>query len=176
MIPRVYNERKDKIMEEEMELKTLQQQIIKQEELLRFDHFSNEEALEIGMLLIEEAKKRKAAVAIDISVNGYQLFRYGFKGTNSHNDRWLKRKINTVNRMHKSTLHIFTLLQEKGEDLLKDWFLDPMEYACMGGGFPIHINKTGVIGCIEVSGLTHLEDHQMILDVLCEYLKVDLNA
>ncbi|WP_171903855.1 heme-degrading domain-containing protein [Cellulosilyticum sp. I15G10I2] len=159
-----------------MNLKSLQQQIIKQEELLRFEHFSNEDALEIGMLLIEKAKSRNAAVAIDISINGYQVFRYGFKGTNAHNDKWLKRKINTVNTVHKSSLHVFTILQEKEQDLLKDWFLDPMEYACMGGGFPIHIKETGIIGCIGVSGLPHLEDHQMIVDVLCDYLKVNLKA
>lgn len=158
-----------------MDLKRLQEQIIRQEELLRFEHFSNEEALAIGLKLIEAAKKRKAVVAIDISINGYQIFRYGFEGTNSHNDKWLKRKINTVNTVHKSTLHVFTLLQEKEQDLYNDWFLDPMEYAAMGGGFPIYIKGTGVVGCICVSGLPHLEDHQIIVDVLSEYLNINVN-
>jgi uncharacterized protein (UPF0303 family) len=155
-----------------MDIKALQNEIIKQEELLQFEHFSNDDALEVGMLLIEEAKRRKASVAIDITVNGCKIFKYSFKGTNAHNDMWLKRKMNTVNTVHKSSLHVFTILQETGQDLEHNWFLDPMEYAAMGGGFPIHINGTGVIGCIGVSGLPHLEDHQLIIDTLCKYLKV----
>lgn len=157
-----------------MDIKALQHEIIKQEELLRFEHFSNEDALEIGMLLIEEARKRNAPVAIDITVNGYKVFRYGFQGTNAHNDMWLRRKMNTVNTVHKSSLHVFTILEQTGEDLEKDWFLDSMEYACMGGGFPIYIKGTGVIGCIGVSGLPHTQDHQVIVDVLCKYLNVTL--
>jgi uncharacterized protein (UPF0303 family) len=157
-----------------MDIRALQQEIIKQEELLRFEHFSNEDALEIGMLLIEEAKKRNAVIAIDIIINGYKVFRYGFTGTNLHNDMWLRRKMNTVHTVQKSSLHVYTLLQERNQDLQKDWFLDPMEYACMGGGFPIHVKGTGVIGCIGVSGLPHLEDHQLIVDTLCSYLKVTL--
>ncbi|MDF2878303.1 MAG: uncharacterized protein K0S30_1399 [Clostridia bacterium] len=157
-----------------MDIKALQKEIIKQEELLRFEHFSNEDALEVGMLLIKEAKKRNAVIAIDIIINDYKVFRYGFSGTNKHNDMWLRRKMNTVQTVQKSSLHVYTLLQERNQDLQKDWFLDPMEYACMGGGFPIHVKGTGVIGCIGVSGLPHLEDHQLIVDTLCSYLKVTL--
>jgi len=155
-----------------MDIKELQHEIIKQEELLRFEHFSNEDALEVGMLLIEEAKKRNVPVAIDIIVNGYKVFRYGFQGTNPHNDMWLRRKMNTVNTVHKSSLQVFTILEQTGGNLEEDWFLDPMEYACMGGGFPIYIKGTGIIGCIGVSGLPHFEDHQVIVDALCRHLKV----
>ncbi len=45
------------------------------------------------------------------------------------------------------------------------------EYACCGGGFPLNIKKAGVVGTICVSGLPHLEDHQLIVDSLREYLK-----
>ncbi len=158
-----------------MDYKELKERVIKEEQLLRFDHFSNEDALEVGMLLIEEAKRRKAAPAIDIVINGYQVFRYGFEGTNNHNTMWLKRKMNTVQVVHKSSLQVFAILKETGEDLLKDWFLDPMDYAAMGGGFPIYVKGTGIIGCIGVSGLPHLQDHGIIVDVLCKYLDIVLN-
>ncbi|WP_317856106.1 shikimate dehydrogenase [Chakrabartyella piscis] len=141
-----------------------------QEKRLRFKSFSNDTALEIGMLLVEKAKLNHAHVAIDITVNGYQVFRYGFDGTNNHNEMWLNRKINTVNTVHKSSLHVGEILKETNEDLQEDWYLDKNDYAYLGGGFPIHVIGTGVIGSICVSGSPHMEDHQIIVDVLEEYL------
>jgi len=44
-------------------------------------------------------------------------------------------------------------------------------YACCGGGFPLTVKNTGVIGTICVSGLPHTQDHQVIVDTLREYLK-----
>ena len=42
----------------------------KEEALLCFTKFSNEDALALGLKIIEKAKERNAAVAIDIEVNG----------------------------------------------------------------------------------------------------------
>ena len=47
--------------------------------------------------------------------------------------------------------------------------LDPNEYAA-GGGFPIRLRGTGVIGSICVSGYPdHVDDHQLIINTLAEY-------
>lgn len=145
----------------------------KQEQMLVFKHFSNKDALDVGLLLIEEAQNREASIAIDITINGYQVFRYGFDCTNLHNDKWLRRKINTVNTVHKSSLHVGQILEEAGECIDKDWYLKADDYAYLGGGFPVHLVGTGVIGSICVSGLPHEQDHQIIIDVLKKYLKVD---
>ena len=48
--------------------------------------------------------------------------------------------------------------------------MDKQEIACCGGGFPLTVKNTGVIGTICVSGLPHLEDHNFIVDALKEYL------
>ncbi len=145
----------------------------KQEEILRFKHFSNEDALSLGLLFIEYAKSKSLSIAIDITVNGYQIFRYGFEGTRSFNDKWLKRKINTVNTLNKSSLHVGQILADNNKDLVSDWHLDPNEYTSIGGGFPIYLEGTGVIGSVCVSGLPHEEDHEVIINVLKDYLKVD---
>ena len=154
--------------------KTLEEKLAmceKQEAELQFKHFSNEDALKLGLMLVEEAKKRKAPVAIDIMVNGYQLFRYAFAGTNIHNDMWINRKRNTVKTVHMSSLHTGYVLEKQGETIGEDWYLDPNDYAFLGGGFPLAIKGTGVVGSICVSGLPHEQDHQMIVDVLTQYLK-----
>ena len=44
------------------------------------------------------------------------------------------------------------------------------DYAA-GGGFPIALRGTGVIGSICVSGFDdHLDDHQLVINTLAEYL------
>ncbi len=145
----------------------------RQEKTLRFKQFSNKDALDVALLLVEHAKKRNASVAIDITINGYQVFRYGFDGTNLHNTMWLKRKINTVNTIHKSSLHVGEILKTTNEDLYHDWYLDKESYTFLGGGFPVHIIGSGVVGSICVSGMPHLEDHQIIIDVLEQYLNIE---
>ena len=143
----------------------------KQEEVLQFEHFSNEDALDVGLLLVEYAKEKKYAVAIDITVNGYQMFKYGFAGASINNDKWIRRKINVVNSINKSSMLLGAMLESENLDMEKDYRLSNEDYAFHGGGFPIRIKGTGVIGTICVSGRPQQEDHQMIIDVLSKYLK-----
>ena len=49
-------------------------------------------------------------------------------------------------------------------------------YAAIGGGFPIALKGTGVIGAVACSGLPHEQDHQLLVDALCAVLNVDLDA
>ena len=48
-----------------------------QEEILQFSHFTNEDAWELGNILVAEAKRRKLPVAVSIRLNnGYTVFQY----------------------------------------------------------------------------------------------------
>jgi uncharacterized protein (UPF0303 family) len=145
-----------------------------QEKVLQFQKFTHEDALSIGLIIAEYGRKHHLAIAIDIAINGYQVFRYGLPGTTLNNDLWLKRKIKTVNTLQLSTLHVNALLELNDQRLKEDWLLDDEAYASVGGGFPIHVKDTGVIGSICVSGRPHKEDHQIIIEALSEYLKVKL--
>lgn len=55
--------------------------LARQEKALQFDSFSNAMALELGMKLVEMARKKGQAVAVDITRNGTQLFYHGMDGT-----------------------------------------------------------------------------------------------
>lgn len=144
--------------------------IEQQESTLRFDHFDNDDAWKLGCLIVEDARKKQLAIAVDININGFTVFRYGFAGTNDYNNRWLTRKANTVNTVHKSTLRVYGELVRDDEDIEADWHLDPMQFACMGGGFPVFVNGIGIIGSVIVSGLSHFEDHDMAVEGICNFL------
>ena len=145
----------------------------RQEERILFEHFDNDDAWNLGSLIVEEARKAGKAIAVEIHINGYQVFRYGFNGTNGYNDWWLRRKINTVNMFHRSTLRIHYMPFTGEDDIYRDAHLDPQDYADMGGGFPIVVKGVGCIGVLAVSGLTHTMDHQTAVDGAAKYLGID---
>ena len=143
-----------------------------QENTLVFQKIDNLDAWKLGSMIVEEASEKNLPVAIDIELNGYQVFRYGFPGTNGFNDVWLKRKINTVNMMHKSSLRVFYMPSVGQDDIYRDGHLDPAVYGNMGGGFPIRVKGIGVVGVLAVSGLTHTHDHDLAVDGLTKFLGV----
>ena len=51
--------------------------------------------------------------------------------------------------------------------------LNLMDYAPQGGGFPIHIKGTGVVGAVTVSGVPERQDHGFVVEMLCRFLGVD---
>lgn len=144
-----------------------------QEEILQFTHFTNEDAWELGNIIVSEIKKRQLSVAVTIRLNnGYTVFRYAANETNLQNERWMERKFNTVRQLEKSSLHACLLLQ-KNEKTMADWFLDEKDYAAAGGGFPIRVEEVGVIGAVIVSGLPHMADHDLVVKCISRYLHVD---
>lgn len=74
------------------DIKDLIQTILLQEEKCQFTKFTSTDALNLGLLLIENVKPFKKSVVIDITLNGHQLFRYAMNGTSKDNDEWVRRK------------------------------------------------------------------------------------
>ncbi len=143
----------------------------KQENDLQFDKFDSNTALEIGNILAKRANAENLPILIDISMCKRTIFRYSATGATQNNDCWVTRKNNTVYLMEMSSLRYGKFLQSQNKTLGKDVFYDPFDYAVAGGGFPIRIKGTGVVGVIVVSGLAAIDDHQVIVDAIMEYQK-----
>ena len=75
-----------------------------QEKDLQFSEFTSDTALSIGLAIIERAKKENLQVAVDIIVNGHQLFHFAFQGTSPFNDQMIIRKNRIANRYSTSFL------------------------------------------------------------------------
>ena len=127
-----------------------------QEEILQFGHFTNEDAWALGNIIVAEARKRGLDTAVEIRLNnGYTVFKYAGNSTNLNNESWMTKMYNTVRRMEKSTMLLYSEMK-KSEETLEDIGLNTGEYSCMGGGFPIRIEEVGVIGVILGGAGTYL--------------------
>jgi uncharacterized protein (UPF0303 family) len=147
------------------------EEILRQEEQLQFSQFTNDMALEIGMMLYAEAKKTGSAVTIDIARSGQCLFHYAMNGTSKDNAEWIRRKNNVVNRFGRSSYYIGTRLRSQSTTMEDKYLISSNEYAAHGGAFPLRLKATGVIGTITVSGLPQKEDHDLVVRVLRDYLQ-----
>ncbi|KAI9265530.1 hypothetical protein EDC94DRAFT_605192 [Helicostylum pulchrum] len=151
-------------------LKDLINIILLQEEKCQFTKFTSTDALNLGLLLIDNVKPFKKSVVIDITLNGHQLFHYAMNGTSKDNDEWVRRKNNTVNRFGRSSYYVGRYIASQGKTIEEKYFVSEKEYATHGGAFPLKIKDVGVVGTITVSGLAQEDDHNLVANTIQEYL------
>ncbi|HEY8889968.1 MAG TPA: heme-degrading domain-containing protein [Clostridium sp.] len=151
--------------------KKMLKDIEKQEEMIQFTEFTNETALQIGLRLIEKAKEENLSLTIDITKCGQQLFHCALEGTSPDNDAWIIRKNRVVNRFCTSSLYIGTKLKLIEKTIEEKYFISSQEYSAHGGAFPIIIKNVGVVGTVTSSGAQQIIEHNLIVEVLKEFLQ-----
>lgn len=147
------------------------EQLLQQEADLQFTCFNENTAWEIGCLLVERSMKEDLPITIDITRNTHQLFHASRPGTSPDNDEWIKRKVRVVYRFGHSSYYIGQYLKAEKTNMAEKFLLPEDEYGAHGGGFPVIIRGSGVIGTITVSGLPQEKDHQLVVEIIRDYLK-----
>jgi len=141
-----------------------------QEDLLRFDHFTEEDAWELGVFLAERVRSAGLEMAVSIrKLSGHILFQHCTKGTTLSNQQWMNRKFNTVRLTEGASLRAWANLMDRGQTP-QDQGVDPLDYAYCGGAFPIRLTGGELVGVAIVSNLPHREDHRFIASALADYL------
>ena len=144
-----------------------------QEALLKFETFTAEDAWELGKIFVAEAMDQDIKIAISIrSMSGKRMFHYAAEGTNHGAAAWLDRKFNTVQHFESSTLGYSLFLKRRGATLAERG-LDPTQFVACGGGFPVFVDGIGVVAAVMVSGLTDVEDHDILVRCISRYLGVE---
>jgi uncharacterized protein (UPF0303 family) len=138
---------------------------------LQFEAFSSWTAWKIGVRLREKALAEKKPIAIHIERNGQILFHHAVEGARPDNDAWVERKTRTVRRFHKSSRYVGLYLKKLGMSLEEKYHISEYEYSIQGGGFPLILKNTGVIGALSVSGMTEEEDHLWAVFAVRHYLE-----
>ena len=146
-------------------------QLLREESELQFSGFNEDTAWEIGNALMQRAVAEKLSVTIDITRDEHQVFHASRPGTSADNDEWVKRKTRLVYRIGHSSFYMGQLLKSMGKSLEEVFSSPESVYAPHGGGFPIRVKGTSVVGTITISGLTQEDDHRLVTAAIRDYIK-----
>jgi len=150
----------------ESDLKT----IAAQEQQLQFSAFSADTAWALGSHLRADAIARGAAMTFEIQIAGRTLLLVTTEGAPAGQADWIRRKRNVVMRFGRSSYAVGRQLELDGMTIEQRHGLTLADYAMHGGGFPIILRGTGVIGSVIASGLHQRVDHAMVVDALAAVL------
>ena len=144
-----------------------------QEAMLRFDHFTNLDAWNLGAFLVQRVHDQGVDMALSIrKLNGSIIFQHLTDGTTLNNQMWMQRKFNTVCMTETSSLRAWATSALKGQTM-EEQGISSVDYAFCGGGFPVRLKGGELVAVLIVSNLPHKQDHGFIVDALAEWLGVE---
>jgi uncharacterized protein (UPF0303 family) len=152
------------------------EKIAQQERELRLPRLDASVAWELGGWIREKALERELKLVVDVRRFGQPLFYAALDGTTPDNPQWVRCKSNVVARFHRSSYGVGLTQKMKGTTLLERQGLPLTEFAADGGSFPLHVEGAGVVGSVTVSGLPQRDDHNLVVEALCEMLGQDFAA
>ena len=147
--------------------------IAQQESLLHFPSFNADTAWQLGSLLRSKLIARKAGGSIEIDLAGHVLFACATPGATPGQADWIRRKRNVVRRFARSSYAIGRQLEHDGQTLEARHGLTLTDYAVHGGGFPIVIKNSGLVGSVILSGLAQRDDHALVVAAIAELLNIE---
>lgn len=150
---------------------------IKEQELgLVFEQFNEATAFSIGSRIRDRAIREGLALVVEVRLWDRPLFYCAMPGTSGDNPNWVRRKFNVVHRLLRSSYRVALEQSREDRTFPASRALDVADFALAGGGFPIRLRGLGPIGCVTVSGLAERDDHQVVVDAICDELGLDKAA
>jgi uncharacterized protein (UPF0303 family) len=140
-----------------------------QENLLVWPSFGANDALNLGLILLEMGRAAGMPIVIDIRTPNQTLFHAALPGAAPLNDLWAQRKSNAVLKYHLSSLHLGEKIRASGKGFAVDG-LTEAEFAAHGGSVPIRLVSGLVVAAVTVSGLPQIDDHALAIAALKQAL------
>lgn len=137
---------------------------------LQFPRFTKDDALNLGLLLVELGKSRRLPIAIDISRADQVLFHVALDGATPDNEHWVRAKQRAAARYEIPSLLVGLRARLRGGRIEDQGWYDESVYAAHGGCFPVHVAGVGAVATVTVSGLPQQEDHDLVVEALREIL------
>jgi uncharacterized protein (UPF0303 family) len=145
-------------------------ELLDQEARLTLPACSVADAIAIGRWLMDRALERGLVVAIETWHGDSLVFRAALPGTNAHNDLYLAGKRRVVRHFGHASLYERVRHLAAGTTFEAATGLRFPEYAPHGGGVPLIVAGTGIVGVVLVSGLPQVHDHAFIVEALEGFL------
>jgi uncharacterized protein (UPF0303 family) len=141
-----------------------------QEDELHFADFTHDDAIAVGLRVIELARGRSQTISTSVWLGEQLVFQASLAGTTADNDSWMNRKAATVRRFDKASLLVAEQMASYGiDDPATARMVDPMTYAFNGGAFPIRVGSRQV-GVAVASGVNDDVEHDLVVEALRAHL------
>ena len=137
---------------------------------IKVREFSNRIALEMGLKIIDLANVQGQSIAVSIDRLNHNIFKFVADDLPADKHDWLRRKANVAVRFEESSLAVKEDLSRGNMTLAETFGLDARDYIAKGGSIPVKVINVGLVATITVSGLSDIEDHDLIVSALKEYL------
>ena len=145
---------------------------IAEEAELVLDHLTGQDALEIGLVILDLAPTlTPKPVAVHIENDDHPLFTHFMEGTGAGNWDWIGRKNRVVRRFGHSSWGVGLDYREKGLGFQAETGLDPEKFRAEGGAIPLVVRGRGCVGSLTISGLEGTEDHALAVAGLRRWLE-----
>lgn len=138
-----------------------------------FPSFSSLDALNLGMMVVQESEKYREEVAIQIvrMKDRNIIFQYIASTKTQRNIEFAQGKMNTVYQTKHCSL--WALVKEIVDGKVQHIFSENSTCLPVAGAFPIYVGKE-IVAVIGVSGLHQGNDQRVLLDAFEKYLKIKL--
>jgi uncharacterized protein (UPF0303 family) len=147
--------------------------LLEEERSLVLPSFNEDDAISIGLMILERARRDSLVVAIEVHRCRRLIFKAALPGTRPQNDYMLSGKRRIVERWAHSSLYERLRHEADGTTFQQVTGLPFPEYAPFGGGVPIFVGGAvpigGPVGIAIVSGLAHEDDHDLVVQCLQDY-------
>lgn len=147
--------------------------LVQIENALLLKKFDSRDALEIGsrMVRLSEKYQKEPLVIIIREQDELPVFQYAGNAMLQRNINFAMKKRNTVLKTGHCSLWVMAQQQTYGG--MEEYFHNDTECLPVGGAFPIYVNEN-LAATIAVSGLKEGMDHQVIVEALADYFKLQL--
>ena len=137
-----------------------------------FSSLSHADAFTIGSDLVREGVAAGSPIALSIVFGEQRVFHAALAGSSADNDLWLERKLRVVARYNEPSHLVGERLRAVGLDTAQLAAAGSLFLPAPGGGFPLRV-RGSLVGGIALSGLTDLEDHDLVVAALRRYLRAN---
>jgi uncharacterized protein (UPF0303 family) len=134
-----------------------------QERHFIFDSFDQNDAWRLGTIAVGIVQERGLALAVQIVLNGHIVFKAALNGVEKGTDDWLAGKAALADHFQSSSLNV---RYRKDRDPTVLVGIDEQVMRAHGGSFPIRVKGKGIVGTITASGVTDVEDHEIVAEAV----------
>lgn len=135
-------------------------------EKIVLQEFTNRIAMEMGLRVINLAQSKELIVGVSVNRINHTVFEFLDNGLPADKHSWIRRKSNVALHFEESSLSVKESIEAKGRTLDGFFGLPEQDYVAKGGAVPIFVEGAGMVGCIIVTGLADVDDHNLIVEAM----------